>query len=350
MDHEESVIAYHLLMALLSTSIVALGVVLIILFICKRKQIINPSQAQQPAPATSTASATAKASATSFSLTNIDAATDGFNRRRVIGEGRLGTLYAAVSEKGELIAVKRIHPRLVLSNAGFGFSTILKSLSLAQHPNVVPIVGFSEAPGERIVVMEFVGTISLDFLLHQNPDGVSATTLLDWGQRVRIAAGAARGLEYLHEGMAPNVVHGCVKPSNILIDVNFVARVCDYGLTFLAPRERRGLLGYVDDEYWGGGGGACKESDVYGFGVVLLEILSGRQCEEGLIVKWALPLIREMRFSEFFDPRLVAPSDLRPLVRMAKVASACVGNARKSRPSVGQVAAILNSLEIEVCL
>lgn len=340
MNHSQR-IAYDFLLALLSTSILVLVIILVLILICKRKAVTNQSQDQALLPVI-------KASATSFPLTNIDAATDGFNRRRVIGEGRLGTLYAAVFEKGELVAVKRIHPRLVLSNAGFGFSTVLKSLSLAQHPNIVQIIGFSEAPGERIVVSEFVGTISLEFYLHQNPDGVS---LLDWSRRVRIAAGAARGLEYLHEGVAPHIVHGCVKPSNILIDLNFGARICDYGLTFLAPREKRGVVGYVDDEYWGQrNGGACKESDVYGFGVVLLELLTGRRCEEGLLLKWALPLIREMKINEFLDPRLVIPSDVKPLVRLAKVASACVGNSRKSRPSIGQVATILSSLESKVCL
>ncbi len=118
----------------------------------------------------------------------------------------------------------------------------------------------------------------------------------------------------------------------------------------MAPQEKKGLIGYVDDEYWSGRvGGACKESDVYGFGVLLLELLSGRGSEEGLLVNWALPLIKAMRFGEVFDPRLVF-SDVKPLVRMAKVASACVGNSRKSRPSISQVATILNNLEMELSL
>ncbi|XP_062095787.1 serine/threonine-protein kinase-like protein ACR4 [Humulus lupulus] len=325
-------IGYDFLIAFLSTSVLVLIIFLIFILVCRKK----PIQSQETLPT--------KLTATPFPLTNIDTATDGFNRRRIIGEGRLGTVYAAVLDhQGELIvAVKRIHPRLVLSNAGFGFSAVLKSLSLAQHPNIVPILGFSEAPGERIVVSEFVGSASLDFYLHQNPDGVS---LLDWSRRLRIAAGAAKGLEYLHQGVAPNIVHGCVKASNILIDVNFCARICDYGLGFLGPRERRGLVGHVDDEYWAEHT-ACKESDVYGFGVVLLELLTGRQCEQGLLVKWGLPLIKEMRFNELLDPRLVFPSDVKPFVRLGKVALACAGNTRKNRPSIGQVAVILSNLEI----
>ncbi|XVF27582.1 hypothetical protein REPUB_Repub14bG0121000 [Reevesia pubescens] len=326
-------IAYDLVLVLLSLSLFILGIILII--ICRKKPVKSDEEQELPI----------KLCAISYQLTDIDAATDGFNHRRIIGKGRLGTVYAAISPKGELVAVKRIHPRLVLSNAGFGFASIIKTLSLAQHPHIVPIIGFSQAPGERIIVMEFVGMVNLDFYLHENSDSAS---LLDWNRRLRVAAGVARGIEYLHEGIAPNIIHGCIKASNILLDVKFVAKLCDYGLSFLAPKEKRGLVGYVDDEYWveRGGGGACKESDVYGFGVVLLELLTGRRSEEGLLVIWALPLIKERKFNELLDPRLVIPSDIEPLVRLAKVASACVGNYRKDRPSISQVVTILDNLEI----
>lgn len=326
-------VSYAIVMALLSASIVVLSVFLYIL--CRKK----PVESEETLPI--------KLCAQAHPLTDIDAATDCFNHRRIIGQGRLGTVYAALSESGELVAVKRIHPRLVLSNAGFGFSSRLKSLSLVQHPNIVSIVGFSEGPGERIIIMEFAGMVSLDFYLQQNADGSS---LLDWGRRLRIAAGAARGLEYLHEGMTPHIVHGCIKASNVIIDVRFCPRVCDYGLSFLAPHEKRGLVGYVDEEYWVEGGGASKESDVYGFGVMLLELLSGRRNDEGLLVEWALPLMKQMNMSELLDPRLVIPSDMRHLIRLAKVALACVGNSRKNRPSIVQVAAILSNLEMEECL
>ncbi|XP_039049685.1 protein STRUBBELIG-RECEPTOR FAMILY 8 [Hibiscus syriacus] len=324
-------IAYDLVLVLLSISLFILGIVLVIMCIKKPKK---SDQKQEILPV--------KSCASSYQLTDIDAATDGFNHRRIVGKGLLGTVYAAMSPRGELFAVKRIHPLLVLSNAGFGFASIMKTLSLAQHPNIVPIIGFSQAPGERIIVMEFVGTVNLDLYLHENSDDAS---LLDWNRRLRIAAGVARGIEYLHEGMAPNIIHGCIKASNILLDMKFVAKLCDYGLSFLAPKETRGLVGYVDDEYCG----ACKESDVYGFGVVLLELLTGRRSEQGLLVQWALPLIKSKRFNELLDPRLVIPSDLKPLLRLAKVASACVGNYRKDRPSISQVASILNNLEVEVC-
>lgn len=323
-------IAYDLVMLALSLSLLVLAIVLFLA--CKKK----PVESEETLPV--------KSSFRAFPLMDIYSATDGFNHRRIVGKGRLGTVYAGSMDEQELVAIKRIHPSLVLSNVGLGISSVLKSLSLAHHANIVPILGFSEAAGERIIVMEFVRMASLDFYLHQNPSGGS---LLDWTQRLRIAAGAAGGLQYLHQVVG---VHGCVKSSNILIDVNFCARISDYGLNFLAPKEKRGLVGYVDEEYWDGGGGASKESDVYGLGVVLMELLSGRRCEEGMLQKWALPLIKEMRYTEVLDPRLVIPSDLSHLVRLAKVALACVANSRKCRPSIAQVATILNNLEILLCI
>lgn len=331
-------IAYDIVMAILSISLIILGIFLF--FACKKK----PVESEETLPL--------KQSARAYPLTVIDVATNGFNHRRIIGKGRLGTVYAGKLENEELVAVKRIHSVLVLSNAGFGFSSMMKWLSLAQHPNVVPIIGFSEAPGERVILMEFVRMANLEFYLHVNHDGGSSS-LLDWNKRFKIAAGVAKGLQYLHEVVAPNIVHGCIKSSNVLIDANFCAKISDYGLSFFGGVEKRGLVGYVDDEYWSEGirgGGVCKESDVYGLGVILLELLSGRGCEGGLLVKWALPLIKDMRISEVLDPRLIIPSNMKAIVRLAKVASACVGNSRKCRPCVNHVVNILNDLEMEVCL
>ncbi|KAF5186121.1 Receptor-like kinase lip2 [Thalictrum thalictroides] len=330
-------IGYDFSLAILSIFLVILVIVLIIL--CRRrrrrKAVVEHREYLQ-----------VKLSAIPCPLVDVHATTDGFNPRRIIGKGRLGTVYIAIKPNGDVVAVKRINSGYVLSNAGFGFSSIMKSLSLAHHPNIVPIIGFSEAPGERIIMMEFMGMKSLEFYLHQNSIDCSPL-LLDWKRRLQIAAGVARGIEYLHERMNPSIIHGCIKPSNILLDVNFCARICDYGLTFLAPQERRGLIGYADKEYWNEKKCICKASDVYGFGVVLLELLSGRMCQDGLLVEWALPLIRNMRIVDVLDSRLLVPFDIKPLIRLAKVASACVSNSRQHRPSIVQVTAILNSLEME---
>ncbi|KAJ0456091.1 putative protein kinase RLK-Pelle-Extensin family [Helianthus annuus] len=328
-------LVYALVLALLSLAIILFIILFVLIILKKKKRKNTDSKATVYDQKSDQESPPIKPCASPYSLVDIDVATDGFNERRIIGKGRLGTVYAAVLAGGELVAVKRIYPRFVLRNAGLGrglgFSSVLKWLSLANHPNVLPILGFSEGPGERIVVMEFMGMMSLDFYLHQNLDGAS---LLEWGPTVESRGGCGSR----------------VRPSNILIDVKFSAKVCDYGLSFLAPNEKEGVMGYVDREYWVEPKGGSKESDVYGLGVVLLELLSGRRCEGGLIVKWSLPLIKEMKIDELLDPRLMVPTDVKPLVRLAKVASACVSNSRKNRPLIGQVVAILNALQDEVML
>ncbi|KAL1206313.1 Serine/threonine-protein kinase-like protein ACR4 [Cardamine amara subsp. amara] len=337
MDKSEK-IAYASVLSLLSLSILFLIIFLFLL--CRKKTIRSDNEALLPET---------KPAGLAYSLTELDSATDGFNQRRIIGSGRLGTVYGAVIPTHKnLVAVKRIHPGLVLSKPGFGFSTVLKSLSSSHHQNVVSILGFSEAPGERIIVTEFIGEgKSLNDYLHEdsnpNESAESAVAVeFDWRKRFKIAAGAARGLEYLHEITNPRIIHGRFTSSNILLDEKSNAKICDYGFAFLIPREKSGIFGYIEEGY-------CKESDVYGYGVVLLEILSGRRSENGLIVKWATPLIKEQRFSELLDPRIVVQSEIKCLViRLAKVALACVGNSRRSRPSISEVAAILNSLEMEV--
>ncbi|EOA13698.1 hypothetical protein CARUB_v10026769mg [Capsella rubella] len=327
MDKSEK-IAYISVLSLLSFALLLL--IIFLFSLCRKKP--NRSDDESLLPET-------KPAGLSYPLTELDSATDGFNPRRIIGSGRLGTVYAAILPGYKnLVAVKRIHPGLVLSKPGFGFSTVLKTLSSSHHQNVVSILGFSEAPGERIVVSEFVGE-GKSLSDHLNGDGSAVE--LGWKTRFKIAAGAARGLEYLHEIANPRIVHGRFTSSNILIDVKSTAKICDYGFGFLIPVEKSGILGYVEEGY-------CKESDVYGYGVVLMEILSGRRSENGLLVKWATPLIKEQRFGELLDPRIVVQSEVKGLViRLAKVALACVGNSRRSRPSISEVAAILNSLERE---
>lgn len=336
MNHEDSTISVDSAIALVGVFLLALSVVLYV--ICKKRCAVDPDDT----------STVAILPAHSHQLSDVESATDGFHGSRVVGEGRLGTVYKATSATGDTYTVKRIHHHLVLGNPGVSFSSRMKSLSYANHPNVVPILGFSEAPGERLIISEFVGnTKSLDYHLHQSyleDDRGPSSGLLSWDIRIRVAAGTARGIEHLHDGSVPGIVHGCIKPSNIMLDMDFCARICDYGLSFLVePGDRWEMVGYRDGE----GGGACKENDVYGLGLVLLELLSGRRCDGGKLVEWALPLIRECRVREILDGRMGLPMDLTPLTRMAKVASACVGNGRKTRPSIAHVAAILSSLEAQ---
>ncbi|CAN1229543.1 Serine/threonine-protein kinase-like protein ACR4 [Linum grandiflorum] len=332
-------ISYYFILTLLSIILILLTISLIIS--CRRKQPETHLETQSE-------TRLENPSARVYNFTDITTATDGFNPQRIISSGNTSTVYAGVSTQngGVLIAVKRIHPQLVLRNASLGFSATIKTLfssssSSASHRNVVGLLGYCQAPGERIVVMEFAGTVSLEYLLH------GCEELLDWNRRLKIAAGVARGIEWLHEkmGSGSGIVHGCFKSSKVLLDKELSPKICDYGLWFLKTNNEPGgggCGGYVDEEYWKSG--PSKESDVYGFGVVLLELMTGRRGAE--LVKWAVPLMKESMFSAILDPRLaVRASDVNVIVRLCKVASACVSNCRMSRPTIVQVASILNCLE-----
>jgi len=240
----------------------------------------------------------------------------------------------------------------VLYKAGssytFSFSAEIRALSRAQHPNIVPIVGYCEAPAERILITQFMPNRSLQYHLHEG--GI----LFDWSHRLRIASDSAQGIEYLHEGTAPYIIHGDIKPSNILLDHTWSARVSDFGLSFLAPpNEMFGAVGYLDPEYFTEMK-LSKASDIYSFGVVLLEILSGRPCfggdsgEPRSITEWAVPLITNSRALEIFDPKLQLPENPEPLIRAAKLACGCVSNLRKNRPTILQVFATLKDIEREI--
>ncbi|KAJ4757018.1 Kinase family protein [Rhynchospora pubera] len=312
---------------------------------------------RQPSSSCATAndtSVTALLHAGPLPMSDLEAATDGFHYSRLIGKGYLGTVYKALTapDTSHVVAIKRLHPHLVLSHPGPTFSLAMKSLSfVASHPNIVPVLGYAEAPGERIIMYEYVHMKTLEtFLYGVGADGGQLMRQLSWATRVKIAAGIARGLDHLHMSTALGIAHGCLKPCNVFIDkADYCARLSDYGLGFLLQDEdgRKGMVGYVDKEGWE----VCKENDVYAFGVILLEMLSGRKSEGSRLVEWALPLIRVSRAEELLDKRLALTfNEIRVLARMAKVASACVGNSRGYRLNMAEVVAILNRLEIEQCV
>ncbi|KAF3342101.1 putative receptor protein kinase CRINKLY4 [Carex littledalei] len=325
-----------------------LVIIMSLLFLCYK----NRRQPSSPCSTADDTSVTALLRAGPFPMADLEAATDSFHHSRLIGKGHLGTVYKASTapDIGNSVAIKRLHSRLVLSHPGPTFSRAIKSLSfVASHLNIIPVLGYAEAPGERIIIYEYVPEKTLEsFLYGVGVDGGQLMRQLSWRTRVKIAAGIARGLEHLHASTALGIAHGCLKPCNVFIDKDYIARVSDYGLGFLlqGEEEKKSMAGYVDKE----GYEVCKENDVYAFGVIILEMLSGRRCEGGRLVEWALPLIRVSRVEEVLDKRLAFPfMEIRVLVRMAKVASACVGNSRGYRLLMAEVVAIFNRLEMELC-
>ncbi|KAF8701853.1 hypothetical protein HU200_033177 [Digitaria exilis] len=342
-DHDAIVAAVH--HAFLATAAAALLALAVALFLLWRKRRALPAGRGSAA-----AAATSLAAVTPLPvvpLADVERATDGFHPSRVIGHGRHFAVYAA----GPGLAAKRMHPHLVLGDpGGRRFPSGVRSLAaVPPHQNLAAIVALSEGPGERVLLVERapLGALRLDTLLLAGAgedDDARGVPSLSWRHRAAVAAGAARGLAHLH---AHGVVHGRVRPCNVLVTVSSgagggarwrdaaAAMVTDYGLAGFLDRQRG------DDV------DARAEDDVYMFGAVLLEMLTGRRWDGGRLAEWALPRIRAgAGVEEVLD---VAPEDkaeARLLGRVARVALACVGNVDgRSRPGMAEVAAILSDVE-----
>ncbi|CAL5006663.1 unnamed protein product [Urochloa decumbens] len=335
--HDAAVAAvHHALVAAVAAALLALAVALFLLWRRKRRATARSGSAA------ATAAAAAAPPLPVVPLADVERATDGFHPSRVIGQGRHFAVYAASPG----IAAKRMHPHLVLGDPGGRRfpAAAARSLAVPPHPNLAAFVGLSEGPGERVLLVERApaGAVSLDRLLGAGGDCAgrhAPATTLSWRQRAAVAAGAARGLAHLH---AHGVVHGRVRPCNVLVSAagggGGAARITDYG-----------LAGFLDGR---DGDEARAEDDVYLFGAVLLELLTGRRWDGGRLADWALPQIRAGGGGggvEVLDvARAGVPADkaeARLLARAARVALACVGNDGRSRPGMAEVAAILSDVE-----
>ncbi|KAG6528081.1 hypothetical protein ZIOFF_010229 [Zingiber officinale] len=212
----------------------------------------------------------------SFSYNELYNMTNGFSPQNILGEGGFGCVY-----KGQLPDGKEIAAKQLKVGSGQGereFKAEVEIISRVHHRHLVSLVGYCISDNQRLLVYDFVPNGTLDSHLHGNE-----TTVLDWPTRVKIAAGAARGIAYLHEDCHPRIIHRDIKSSNILLDNNFEAQVSDFGLARLAMDAKThvttrviGTFGYMAPEY-ASSGKLTERSDVYSFGVVLLELITGRK-------------------------------------------------------------------------
>ncbi|XP_002975663.2 receptor-like serine/threonine-protein kinase ALE2 [Selaginella moellendorffii] len=285
-------------------------------------------------------------SAKTFTLLEIERATNGFKTQNIIGEGGFGRVYHGILDDNTRVAVK------VLTRddhqGGREFAAEVEMLSRLHHRNLVKLLGICIEEHTRCLVFELISNGSVESHLH----GIDQeTSPLDWETRLKIALGAARGLAYLHEDSNPRVIHRDFKASNILLEEDFTPKVSDFGLAKAASDEMSthistrvmGTFGYVAPEY-AMTGHLLVKSDVYSYGVVLLELLSGRKPvdmsqppgQENLVT-WARPLLNSKEGLEILvDPALNnVPFD--NLVRVAAIASMCVQPDVSHRPLMGEV-------------
>ncbi|OEL26461.1 Serine/threonine-protein kinase PBS1 [Dichanthelium oligosanthes] len=285
----------------------------------------------------------------------LDAATNGFSEKNLLGEGGFGRVYKGqLDDTKEVIAVKQLDRDGFQGNREFLVEVLM--LSLLHHPNLVKLLGYCTDSNQRILVYECMPKGSLeDHLLDLPPNWKP----LPWHTRMQIAVGAAKGIEYLHEVANPPVIYRDLKASNILLDRDFNAKLSDFGLAKLGPMGDQshvstrvmGTYGYCAPEY-AMTGKLTKMSDIYSFGVVLLELITGRRAidvnrpsEEQVLVHWAAPLLRDKkRFMKLADPLLGKRYPVKGLYQALAVAAMCLQEDAGGRPGISDVVAALSFL------
>ncbi|KAJ8493342.1 hypothetical protein OPV22_015063 [Ensete ventricosum] len=290
-----------------------------------------------------------------FTFAELSAATNNFRAESLLGEGGFGRVYRGhLRETNQDIAVKQLERSGVQGSREFLVEVLM--LSLLHHPNLVNLIGYCADGDQRILVYEYMPLGSLeDHLLDLCP----GQRPLDWGTRMRIAEGAAKGLEYLHDTAKPPVIYRDFKASNILLDRECKPRLSDFGLAKVGPVGDKshvstrvmGTYGYCAPEY-ALTGQLTKMSDVYSFGVVFLEIITGRRAidmsrhsSEQHLVQWAEPLLKDKtKFVDMADPSLEGKYPRKGLYQALAVAAMCLQEEASSRPLISDVVTALEYL------
>ncbi|MFS7976245.1 putative protein kinase RLK-Pelle-Extensin family [Helianthus anomalus] len=332
----------------------------LILCSCRRKPESLPKETVKPRVVESlpTAGSFQHPTSTRFlAYEELKEATNNFEHASILGEGGFGRVFKGVLSDGTHVAIKR------LSSGGQQgdkeFLVEVEMLSRLHHRNLVKLVGYysNRDSSENLLCYELVPNGSLEAWLH-GPLGVNCP--LDWDTRMKIALDAARGLAYLHEDSQPSVIHRDFKASNILLENNFHAKVADFGLAKQAPEGRAtylstrvmGTFGYVAPEY-AMTGHLLVKSDVYSYGVVLLELLTGRKpvdmtqpSGQENLVSWSRPILRDKdRLEELADPKLGGKYPIGDLARVCTIAAACVAPEANQRPTMGEVVQSLKMVQ-----
>ncbi|CAN8302919.1 unnamed protein product [Cochlearia groenlandica] len=282
-----------------------------------------------------------------FTYEELAAATQGFSKDLLLGQGGFGYVHKGILPNGKEIAVKSLK-----AGSGQGdreFQAEVEIISRVHHRHLVSLVGYcSNAGGQRLLVYEFLPNDTLEFHLHGKSGKV-----MDWPTRLKIALGSAKGLAYLHEDCHPKIIHRDIKASNILLDLNFEAKVADFGLAKLSQDNNThvstrvmGTFGYLAPEY-AASGKLTEKSDVFSFGVMLLELITGRRPVDlnadmdDSLVDWARPLCMSAgqtgEYGELVDRFLENQYEPYKMARMVACAAAAVSHSARRRPKMSQI-------------
>ena len=288
-----------------------------------------------------------------FTFASLVAATQGFKEDNYLGEGGFGKVYkGCLQETGKLVAVKQLDRYGCQGLKEFVVE--IMTLPMVNHPNLVKLMGYCAEGTQRLLVYEYMPLGSLENHLFG-----PLRKKLDWNTRMKIAAGAAQGLEYLHDKMKTPIIYRDLKCSNILLGEDYHPKLSDFGLARLGPSGDQthvstrvmGTYGYCAPDYAMTGQLTFK-SDIYSFGVVLLEIITGRRAidyqksgPEINLVSWARPLFKDRKkFHQMADPSLKGLYPVRGLYQALAIAAMCVQEQPNMRPLIGDIVTALSFL------
>ncbi|KAG0605521.1 hypothetical protein M758_9G065600 [Ceratodon purpureus] len=288
---------------------------------------------------------------TIFSYNELRAATQDFHPKMKLGQGSYGAVYKGILDNGHNVAVKQLFAKPTQGIDEFLNEVVL--ITGMKHRNLVNLKGCCLREDQRLLVYEYVDNLDIDqILLGPNKANVS------WPVRLKICQGVAHGLHYLHALAQPRVIHRDIKASNVLLDKNYEARIADFGLALLFPDEEShimtihvaGTKGYLAPEY-ATLGQLSDKVDVFSFGVLCLEVISGRRNidqklpqKKMYLSKWAWELHgNQGNLLDLVDPTLILQDEEKPRVqRMIKIALLCLQDAPEQRPTMARVVAMLH--------
>ncbi|XP_021835455.1 probable serine/threonine-protein kinase PBL7 isoform X2 [Spinacia oleracea] len=290
-----------------------------------------------------------------FNYRELATATRNFHPDTFLGEGGFGSVYKGnLTGTSEVVAVKKLNPSGLQGEKEFLVEILM--LSLLRHPHLVQMIGYCAEGSQRLLVLEFMPMGSLETHLHDLPPDKEP---IDWKTRMKIAAGAAKGVDYLHNEAKPSVIYRDLKPSNILLDNEFNPKLSDFGLAKFGPvgdnshvsTRVMGTHGYCAPEYFLTGKLTAK-SDTFSFGVVLLELISGRKAVEPTrhggrtsLVDWARPLLKDPKNNlQLVDSRLRGQFSVSSLRKAVEVAAMCLREEANARPTMHEVVIAMDYL------
>ncbi|XP_075518585.1 cysteine-rich receptor-like protein kinase 43 isoform X1 [Primulina tabacum] len=293
-----------------------------------------------------------------FSFETLAKATNNFHLEQKLGEGGFGPVFKGRLADGRLIAVKKLSQRS--SQGTKEFKNEANLLALVQHRNVVNLLGYCVKGAEKLLVYEYVANESLDKLLFvlmccNNDLESHGREVLDWNRRRDMITGIAKGLLYLHEDAHCCIIHRDIKASNILLDENWVPKIADFGLARLYPEDQThintgvaGTNGYMAPEYLRHGNLSVK-ADVFSFGVVVLELISGQKNstfnldpDSQSLLEWAYKLYKKYRVIEVMDPTLGPSSDIDQISMFIQIGLLCTQADPHIRPDMRRVVILLS--------